>query len=198
MNLIGNNCVSSFLYKDNGLEFSTPFIWGGFDFVDFIYLLNNYDNIDFNNISFSFEHRFDNKELSVLCNIDNKINYHFSHYCYDENKKIPDKIKGRVFYKDIIKYTKEKYLTRLKRVKENPVFLFSFNLIDKNDKKYEEYLNRLLEIKDKKLIILIHESISIDKKYDKNIQIIKIEDDKLSTLYANIVSKEVLKRNIII
>lgn len=196
MNLIGNNCVSSFLYKDNGLKFSTPFIWGGFDFDDFVYLLNNYDNINFNNISFSFEHRFDNKELSVLCNIDNKINYHFSHYCYSENDNIPKKYKYRVFYKNIIEFTKEKYFTRFSRMKEEPIFLFSFNLININDLNYSEYLNKLLDIKDKRLIIVIHKSIFIDKEYDTNIQIIKVEDDILSTIYANIISKEILKRNI--
>lgn len=49
MNVIGNNCGSSFYCKEKGIEFKNPFVWAAITPNDMIYLIENYDNINFNN-----------------------------------------------------------------------------------------------------------------------------------------------------
>lgn len=175
MNIISNNCIGAALYRVNDIKFCNPFSWGGLDIDDFIFLVNNYDFIDFNKVSFSLENRFGHKEKSVLCKIDNKIDYHFSHYRYREDST-PTIEKYTVNYKDIIKYSKEKYFSRLNRTKEKPTFIYSFNLLNPNDNLYLEIFNKLLSI-DKDLIIVLHKSVDISNTFiKKNIRVIQLED----------------------
>ena len=142
MNLIGNNCGSSFILKKMGKEFNNPFVWCSIPPKDMIALIKDYNTIDFNNIKIiSMDKNLypkneliqsklsENKIYGVK--IDNKIKVYFTHYLNgDSIEPIKDGID--IFIKDNEKFVKEKYLDRLTRngIKEKPIFYiipYSFN-----------------------------------------------------------------------
>lgn len=50
MNLICNSCVGGFIYKNElKSQFKNPFIWNIIDFNSMLYLVKNYENVNFNN-----------------------------------------------------------------------------------------------------------------------------------------------------
>ena len=51
MNIISNDCTAGFIYKEINEEFKNPFIWTSIDIDNFIKLIENYDTLNFNNIS---------------------------------------------------------------------------------------------------------------------------------------------------
>ena len=46
-NIIANNCIGGFLYKFSNKQFPNPFIWTSMYFEDFLFLIQNYDKINF-------------------------------------------------------------------------------------------------------------------------------------------------------
>jgi len=47
MNIISNNCLGGFIYKDFlQIKYENPFIFSLMDYDDFLYLLENYETID--------------------------------------------------------------------------------------------------------------------------------------------------------
>jgi len=46
---IGNDCLASYLYKYAGMKFNHPFVWSSFTPEDFLTLVNNFSEIDFEN-----------------------------------------------------------------------------------------------------------------------------------------------------
>jgi len=108
MNIICNNCVGGRLYEVNNEQFTNPFIWERIDHNDFIYLIKNFNNINFYNTSFKLEYYKSVNYQNVLCIVDNKVPIHFTHYVYDEFTDIPTKRDLDILYKDILSYCKEK------------------------------------------------------------------------------------------
>lgn len=66
MNLIANCCVGGFLYEMNNEQFSNPFIWSMTNTASFIYLIENYDNINWYDIDIDKYQRSDGKNAIVL------------------------------------------------------------------------------------------------------------------------------------
>ena len=190
MYLISNNCVGSSLYALNGLQFNHPFVWGAFDLDDFVYLANNYNKINFKNVKFSLETRLYQTRKSVICDIDSRIKYHFSHYMQDDLMDEPgrnDTYKHTILYKYAPILAQEKYDRRLQRMDGEPTFLYCFNLIKTTSKEYLIILDRLLTIR-RKLIIVIHESKDIgDRKIPDNVTLLRLPDEQM-VLCANIVA----------
>lgn len=191
MYLISNNCVGSSLYALHHIQFNHPFVWGAFDLDDFIYLADNFNNINFNNIDFGLETRLYQTRNSVICNIDSKMKYHFSHYMQDDQMDEPgrnDTYKHTLLYKYSIILAREKYERRLKRMSGEPTFLYCFNLIKTTSKEYLIILDRLLTIK-RKLIVVIHESKDIgDRDIPDNVTLLRLPDEKM-VLCANTVAQ---------
>ena len=138
MNIICNNCVGSRIYQYTNIKYNNQFIWSSIDINDFIYLINNYDNINFNNFKLLYE---DNK---YFIKIDNKILISYPHYkknldnmeqiiVENENEEIEDRT---LYSPNIENYIISKYKERFKRNIEYPIFLIID--YDYNEKIFEE------------------------------------------------------------
>lgn len=178
MNIICNNCVGARLYEVTKQQFPNPFMWMVIDYNDFIKLVENYDTIDFNNPAFELETYKSNDYKSVLCILSNDIKLHYIHYIQDDSKEQPIKeANTNILYKDILTYAKNKWVNRLNRSKEEPIFLYSFNYIPKDYPTYKIVLEKLLNIKHKKIMILVHEGINIEQEIPNNIKIIYCKNE---------------------
>lgn len=51
--IIGNNCLSSYVYSCSQSQFNTPFVWSVVSPKDMLFLMDNFWNIDFNDVEFS-------------------------------------------------------------------------------------------------------------------------------------------------
>ena len=191
MYIISNNCVGSSLYALRGVQFNHPFVWGAFDLEDFVYLAYNFDKINYKITQFGLETRLYQTRLSVFCDIDARIKYHFSHYMQDWSMTEPgrnDTYKHTLLYRNSVGLACEKYYRRLERMKGEPTFLYCFNLINKKSKEYLIILDRLLTIK-RKLIVVIHEGIDIgDREIPENVTLIRLPDEDM-VLCANVVAE---------
>lgn len=124
MNVIGNSCVGAYIYKNHlKKNYENPFTWALVDFDSMLYLIKNYDKIDFNKFKLVKD---DNWNFSIIVDGHVKINY--IHYKLDRTAKTPTTKKVDVFYCKIWEYIVLKYLERTKRMlclKEKPLFIFA-------------------------------------------------------------------------
>ena len=129
MNIICNSCVGGFLYKNElKCEFKNPFIWNIIDFNSMLFLVKNYDKINFNN----FELKKDkNWNFSII--IDNHITIQYVHYKFDAKANKPYIKYIDLYSNKIWEIIVNKYEERTKRmINENkkPIFIFA-NWFDK-------------------------------------------------------------------
>jgi uncharacterized protein (DUF1919 family) len=47
MNIVSNSCIGALLYKQCHNTFNNPFMWNVIDFDSFVYLIENWNTIDF-------------------------------------------------------------------------------------------------------------------------------------------------------
>lgn len=177
MNIICNNCIGARLYEVTNQQFPNPFMWMTIELDTFIEIIKNFDKINFNNVKFKIEEINNNNSLLVI--LDNIYKLHYIHYIQDKKYKKVTKESPNIFYNDIIKYGKIKWNKRLNRSKESPVFLISFNNYDKVNDDYINNLNKILSIKDKNCILIIHDSYNIKSKINPNIKVIKLKDEQM-------------------
>ena len=154
MNLIGNDCVSACFYAISKMQFKNPFTWTICNFPNMLYLIENYDNINWKNF----------KILPSTCVkdtfkivIDSKINLHYVHYKKSDLDVKEYKISGDLFSKNIeLKvvetYTKRAY--RLLEENEEPIFLLN-TYPDKRHQYTKENLIHLCKLDLKYHIIII-------------------------------------------
>ena len=199
MNIIANNCIGARLYEVTKQQFPNPFMWMTYSSIDdFIDLVENYDSIDLQQPIFELETYNQNKYKTVLVTLNNHIKLHYIHYIQDDTKLAPVKeLNTNILYNDILTYAKTKWFARLKRNIKKPIFLYSFNYLDKNNKNYIERLNKLLNINTKyKFIILIHNGIKFTNT-NKNINVIQCDDNIMNlngTSLANNLKKIIFKK----
>lgn len=146
MNIISNNCAGSFYLRMKGFMFENPFVWCSITPIDTINLIRYYDKLDFNNFeiiemplltypnnTLIQEKLKKNKILGIK--IDNKITIWFTHYLEKiKNEKYDE---CDLLVEDLHSFIKEKYIERVKRIKESPLFLilpYDFNNWTENDK----------------------------------------------------------------
>ena len=135
MNIISNACFSGRYYQRKHMEFNNPFIWNQILPNDFIYLISNYQTINFANYTISpsnFFVRNGNKpkipKYIYKVTVDNKIDAHFVHYRYDKNANTPKIVGVDVYYSKIAEYVEAKYQARLARMmqcSEAPNFIIT-------------------------------------------------------------------------
>lgn len=201
MNVIGNNCGSSFYYKEKGMEFKNPFVWAAITPDDMIYLIENYDNINFNNYNLVDLDKNLFKTNNLISQkikdggnlkgiqIDKKITAYYTHYL---DSTIIEQYKDSidVYCEDNKKYVIDKYVKRLDRMTEKPIFLiitYQHHNWTKSD------VEKLSKLKTNKPIILITQ---YDFDYPNNIYFIK---DDLSDLNSkNMINKHFEEINSII
>ena len=174
MNIISNDCTAGFIYREINEEFKNPFIWTSIDIDNFIKLIENYDTLNFNNISIKLE--LNTSKISVqnekypIITIDNKVDIHYFHYFQKEGTHSELNTEKRYIYdEDIINYVKQIYFSRISRMTESPIFIWS------NFEEYSWYnskdIEKLKNVSTKyKLIIYSNSSI---KNFSKDILIIK-------------------------
>ena len=178
MNIICNNCVGARLYEVTKKQFPNPFMWMTIDYDDYIKLIENYDTIDLNNPKIELETYKYNDYKSVLITLNNDIKLHYIHYIQDNTKETPVKeLNTNILYKNILTYAKNKWKNRLNRNKEESVFLYSFNYMHPDNQEYNIILNKLINITNKKLIILVHEGVKIEQEIPDNIKIIYCKNE---------------------
>jgi uncharacterized protein (DUF1919 family) len=171
MNIISANCLGGHIYRDLlHVKYDNPFIWTRIDSDSFIHLLENYENINFNNFVLIKE---SNKLENFRIIIEDKIKIQFTHHKFDKNSIKPTVKNVDVYYNKIWEYIVEKYESRIKRLSKtidlvavddwsDNINVYRILEICKN-KNYPLFIctNRLPEINTEKIIIkprLIHEN----------------------------------------
>lgn len=147
MKIISNNCVGARLYQLQNRQFNNPFMWSSIYINDFIKLVQNWNNINFNDIKLSYKDSFGRQNVSTIA-ID-PHNYNvcvgYIHHIYE--KDIEFRKQDINIYSDhILDYINEKYLIRLDRMNNDisdPVFVFDCqpNPSDIYYNKVEQYCN---------------------------------------------------------
>ena len=116
MNIISNDCTAGFIYKEINEEFKNPFIWTSIDIDNFIKLIENYDTLNFNNISIKLELNTSKigvqNEKCPIITIDNKVDIHYFHHFQKEGTHPELNTEERYIYdEDIINYVKQIYFS---------------------------------------------------------------------------------------
>lgn len=129
MTIIGNDCVSARIYEQLGKQFNTPFTWARIPYDDFIYILENFKIIDFNNFYVDLAKHcktgWDTERFVGHVKIENRLDLLYSHYVQNKKHKVPTKNGLDIMYDNTINYTKEKYISRLNRMNINDKNLFA-------------------------------------------------------------------------
>lgn len=113
MNIISNTCLGAAIQKlCLKQKFENPFCWSWIEPNSFLYLLNNYENINYDNFILNDK----NKNYSIT--IDGKILVEYNHYKYDKNQKEITVRNFETYWNKIDEYIIDRYKERLKRMKE--------------------------------------------------------------------------------
>lgn len=176
--VISNDCISGYLYKFKNKNYPHPFIWARIYPNDFIYLIENYESINYNNFIIK-NSTIENLTDTFTFIIDNKIKLTYSHH--HQNNSCLEKINNGLdlYYCDMKKYIEELYLKRIKRFHNDyePIFILNKKeWIDDN----EFYKLVYLPTKYKKIVCV---------PYNYNIEYEKIPNQT----YIIIIPKENLK-----
>ncbi|MBO7693347.1 MAG: DUF1919 domain-containing protein [Methanobrevibacter sp.] len=187
MQIISNNCLGGFIYKDILCQkYTNPFIWCKIKEQYFISLLENLYNINFNN----FELKKNGSKLTdgFHISIENKIILNYTHFHFDKRCDKP-KVKGiSVYYNKIWEYIVDKYKKRLNR----------FNLSDDICIALEDYpqcpynVNKIINIAIKnnwKIIVITRQKIDI--KYDKLLVLYHFTDTNRPKIYKEHYKNEI-------
>ena len=119
MNIISNSCLGSYITRDYLNEpYSNPFCWSVIDDVSIINLIKNYKNINFNKYELTKD-----KNWNFYITIDKLVKVWYVHYRFSKNDNKIRKNDVDVFYNRIWEYIIKCYETRLKRMKEEPIFV---------------------------------------------------------------------------
>ena len=183
MNIIGNNCIPSAIYKIKGEIYNHPFFWCAIPVDQYIWMIENFKKIDWTKITFSLEQYYEDKSIYSVLGKVGEIELHFLHYRLSDG---PTKTVGRnTFSKDIIKYAKDKWFKRLKLLDRTGLkFFFSFKVIDKDSPQYEEVIDKFLSMTHRSLILLVHNDKKINKPIPKNVQVIYYDLDKVENVFT--------------
>lgn len=168
MNIIGNSCVGAFISKLCLKEsYNNPFCWSKMDFESVYNLIKNYDIIDFTKVEFIKNE----KNFYTAC-IDDQVNVKYIHYI--EDNSLPSLVfeKSNVKGPNILEYVKDKYFSRLKKMKDEPIFILAAGYWQEyylND----EQIQKLIDLNSKyKIIISMPNSKNNKLKSQQNVRIL--------------------------
>ena len=176
MNIIASNCVGARMYEIANQQFNNPFMWTIMLPKDFFYLIHNFNNIDFQNITVStmYWNEYNDNVYTII--LDSKIQIIFIHHKYDANAITPIKNGIDLYYNDIKMYLANTWKRRVARMSpKNLVFLGIANKFwNKSD--VINFIN--LKTKFKRVLIVYNNFKDIK---NQKIDIIHISNRKLST-----------------
>lgn len=131
MNVICNNCVGARVYQQLGLQFANPFMWADIPNEEYIYLINHFDEINFENISLI-------KKDFFYLTIDGKVTLRYIHHFQNDSYEKPTVVGGTdLYYKDMGNYIVDCYKKRLKRMTDPPIFIISETPAKSDKSRYE-------------------------------------------------------------
>ena len=172
MNIIASNCVGARLYEIANQQFTNPFMWSIVLPKDFIFLIKNFNQLDFNHIT-PINIYWDESKCDVpALIIDNKIKVIYIHHKQDKNALYPIKRGINLYYKDIFSYLIDAWKRRIKRLStKNLHFLAIANIFwNKSDiiefAQLQTPFKKSLIVYDKKYLYL--KSNSLNCVYIKN------------------------------
>lgn len=200
MNLICNNCGGADIYRLLGKEYNNPFIWCATFAEDFINLIDNYKNIDFNNFELirltaaaaaaAAYCEFDNNKCICGIRIDNIFTIYYTHYCYSPLYSTPTKIGPDIWYNKNFEYVYKKYIDRKnKMLKENEIPIF-FIIAFQRHGWNKQTIEKLLQLNTTYKICLItnknYSSNDINKKiiYEPNLEQLKFPLDVIKKHFS--------------
>ena len=158
MNIITNNCLGGFLYRDIlKQQYANPFIWTSIDIKSYNTMFINYYNINFNNYIIKTENNTKDSFYHII--IDNNYDIRFGHILFSNSDNIPRLVNngfsGDIYYNKPWEYINNNYLKRLKRMVEPPVFIW-FDLYETHNYDIQNIANNL-----KRNIIIL----TVDEKF---------------------------------
>ena len=175
--VISSNCISGYWYRDVvKKQYEVPFIWCNIKLNDFIYLIKNFDTIDFNNVKTVISNGelvASNGKEHVKVVINNKISVYFIHYKQSkENISNPIVKDVDVVCPDVVKYTDELWKERSKRIPYNKIRVWVFwDDTVCTDTDLVEFF-KVAEEKPNEIFVLITEKKNIKPK-TKNLLVLK-------------------------
>lgn len=105
-NIISNNCVGARYYEKKSF-FPNPFMWNSIKLKDFIFLIENFDNINLSNIKSYFTsneiHKDKKNDKCSTILLDDCIKLYYIHHHYEEShssKKVFRDDKSETNYKN--------------------------------------------------------------------------------------------------
>lgn len=148
-NVIVNDCIGGYLYRFSNKQFPNPFIWTAIGFESFIYLIRNYDTIDFENYEI-VRHPSDIRLFNIV--LDENIIIKCPHWLFDIHYSKPTIVDSvNIKYKRIWLYIKNKFETRTQRLmtsNEKPIFIMDFkDWLDCDITKLQNFLSNCEDIK---------------------------------------------------
>lgn len=138
MNIISANCLGGHIYRDLlHVKYDNQFIWTRIDSDSFIYLLENYEKVNFDNFILTKESKqLENFRIIIA----DKIKIQFNHHRFDKNAVLPTIRNVDVYYNKIWEYIVEKYELRTKRLSK------TIDLVAVDDWSDNINVNKILEI----------------------------------------------------
>lgn len=184
MLVISNNCCGGRLYQQTNTKFNNPFTWAVVPYDSIIYVMENFDKINW------YDYEFEKSKLrpnTFIIKVENAIEFHYVHYKFDPKAKTIIQEKkfdkeenwtGDVLYCKIWEFINQKYLDRTKRMKEcneEPVFLIRDETFANSNSKFtiKDIANH--PSKFKRIIITTNKSIIRNDDICKTIHVNKIE-----------------------
>lgn len=126
-NVIVNDCIGGYLYRLAGVKFPNPFIWTAVGFESFLYLIQNYDSLDFEDFLI-VRHPTDKRLFNII--IADKVTVKCPHWLFDIKYNKPTRVDSvNIHYNRIWLYIADKYTSRLARMRKlgvKPVFIMDF------------------------------------------------------------------------
>lgn len=200
MNIIGNTCLgSSFMKFALNSKLNNPFSWALIDNESMLYLIKNYDKIDFKNIQIG---RLSDSEATKkylpklrICQdldyyilIDGKVMVCYMHIIssYMKQSKVYESRREK-----IIPFLRNIYFRRLARMKEEPIFVIGTSW--ERCVITESYINELLKLKSKYKIIMVGK-LDYNKKLPSNYIYVKSTVSKNDAKCAKSVYNEICNK----
>ena len=176
MNLISNNCLGGFIYRDLlKSEYKNPFIWTGICYTDFPKLIASYNEINFNNIQLESVTGSYKGWFKII--LDGKFKINNIHILFNKDAETPIYKEPNLYTNRPWKYVYEKWFKRLKRMIEKPAFIFYEKVNDYSQEFMDLLVNTATEKKMKLCVIT-------DKNVIENEYVTKIDSSNLNEMPA--------------
>jgi len=159
MNIITNNCLGGFIYRDIlKIEYQNPFIWTSINHESLLSIIDNYENINFLNVSIDKDGEgLSNNFVTV---IDDKYRICNLHIKFSREDNKPRIIGNNVYYNRPWEYIMNKYEERQKRM-NTKLDVAALYWPEAN----EDYIHKFIEVckKHKIKCLIITNKISSDE-----------------------------------